>query len=264
MFLAGGVLKLLGDLVNLVGPLSINHIVEYIQNKNLNNNATLNNVSVNGTTSTIIFDGDIIIFDDNNAIVDDVFNPTWNDFLSNGWIFSIIVLISSLAQATLSQGSTHMVNMAGIRLKTAIQGLVYRKTLMLSSSCFHKQFDDGLKDGGNKMAKSNSRSEGDENGGEDELCGGGVGINSENENGGCCIEKTGKHKHYGDDNEHDEFKRKEKQHKVDNNDDDGNGNDNISRTDAGTITNLMSDDALNIMTFFWIGHYVWAIPLKVI
>lgn len=36
-----------------------------------------------------------------------------------------------------------------------------------------------------------------------------------------------------------------------------------STTDVGTITNLMSEDAFNVMTFFWIGHYVWAIPVKV-
>lgn len=35
-------------------------------------------------------------------------------------------------------------------------------------------------------------------------------------------------------------------------------------TDMGTITNLMSEDAYNVMSFFWIGHYVWAIPLKVV
>lgn len=33
--------------------------------------------------------------------------------------------------------------------------------------------------------------------------------------------------------------------------------------DTGSIANLMSEDALNIMSFFWIGHYVWAIPLKI-
>jgi hypothetical protein len=35
-------------------------------------------------------------------------------------------------------------------------------------------------------------------------------------------------------------------------------------TDMGTITNLMSEDAYNVMSFFWIGHYIWAIPLKVL
>ena len=31
----------------------------------------------------------------------------------------------------------------------------------------------------------------------------------------------------------------------------------------GTVLNLLSEDLTNIMMFFWMGHYVWAIPLKV-
>lgn len=41
------------------------------------------------------------------------------------------------------------------------------------------------------------------------------------------------------------------------------GGGNATATDAGTITNLMSDDAFNVMSFVKIAHYVWAIPLKV-
>lgn len=33
--------------------------------------------------------------------------------------------------------------------------------------------------------------------------------------------------------------------------------------DIGTLTNLMAEDAYNVMNFFRIGHYIWAIPLKV-
>lgn len=33
--------------------------------------------------------------------------------------------------------------------------------------------------------------------------------------------------------------------------------------DIGTLTNLISEDVYNVMSFFWIGHYTWAIPLKV-
>ncbi|XP_069691069.1 ATP-binding cassette sub-family C member Sur isoform X2 [Periplaneta americana] len=40
-------------------------------------------------------------------------------------------------------------------------------------------------------------------------------------------------------------------------------NKTVLSTDMGTITNLMSEDAYNVMSFFWIGHYVWAIPLKI-
>ncbi|CAB3372321.1 Hypothetical predicted protein [Cloeon dipterum] len=37
----------------------------------------------------------------------------------------------------------------------------------------------------------------------------------------------------------------------------------ISVADPGAITNLMSEDAYNVMSCVWIGHYVWAIPLKI-
>lgn len=33
--------------------------------------------------------------------------------------------------------------------------------------------------------------------------------------------------------------------------------------DGCVTTNLISEDSFNIMSFIWIGHYIWAIPLKV-
>lgn len=33
--------------------------------------------------------------------------------------------------------------------------------------------------------------------------------------------------------------------------------------DVGTFTNLMVDDSFNVMSFFWIIHLIWAIPLKI-
>lgn len=104
--------------------------------------------------------------------------PIWSDFLGNGWIIAIMVLIFALAQGTLSQSSTHLVNMEGIKLRNALQGLIYRKTLLLSP-------DSTVLRGKNV------------------------------------------------------------------------------ETETGNITNLMSEDAFNVMSFFWIAHYVWAIPLKV-
>lgn len=131
----------------------------------------------------------------------------WCDFIENGWIMGMLVLIASLAQASLSQASTHIVNMVGIRLRTSIQGLIYRKTLLISSSCFFGG------NGGNKIDNNDS----------------------------CNIIESvgGKQPH---------AKLPEKQ----------------SVFDIGTITNLMSEDALNVMSFVAIAHYVWAIPLKVI
>lgn len=198
MFTIGGILKLLGDLTALVGPLSISQIVEYIDKQN---------------ATTVIGDKNLIVVSNGNFTttyrIEDknmrIYYPSWTEFISNGWIIGVFVLLSSLAQGTLSQASTHIVNMVGIHLKTSIQGLVYRKTLLLSSSCFF---------GGNKIDEDNSK-------------------------GGGCNE--------------DGEQLKEKLKTI-----------RETSADAGSITNLMSEDSFNVMSFFWIAHYVWAIPLKVI
>lgn len=206
MFLYGGVLKLIGDISGLVGPLSISYIVDYIGKINITNsnqdtsfnNNNYNNINISQQNPKINF-----IMNENSQI----YYLGWFDFIENGWIMCFSVLIASLAQASFSQASTHIVNMVGIRLRTSIQGLIYRKTLLISSSCFFGG------NGGNKIDNNDS----------------------------CNIIESvgGKRPHE---------KLPEKQ----------------SVFDIGTITNLMSEDALNVMSFFAIAHYVWAIPLKVI
>ncbi len=185
----------------LVGPLSISYIVDYIDKINITNSSTdttVNNNTISQQNPKINF-----IMNENSQI----YYLGWCDFIENGWIMGMLVLIASLAQASFSQASTHIVNMVGIRLRTSIQGLIYRKTLLISSSCFFGG------NGGNKIDNNDS----------------------------CHIIESvgGKRPHE---------KLPEKQ----------------SVFDIGTITNLMSEDALNVMSFVWIAHYVWAIPLKVI
>jgi ABC-type multidrug transport system fused ATPase/permease subunit len=174
MFVVSGLLKLLGDLCGLVGPLSISFIVEFIALQ-LSNGTAASGVSLNETI-------------DDDAMMN---HPDWPEFVADGWVMSCIVLVAFLLQGTFSQASTNLINMEGIKIKNALQGLIYRKTLSLSASCFHRGRD------------------GDEN--------------------------TAGAKH----------------------------DDDCDLNNPGTITNLMSDDSLNIMTFFWICHYVWSIPLKV-
>lgn len=176
MFLVGGLFKLFGDLCGLVGPLSISYIVDFI-------NVQISNSSVANTTDYQYY-GHYEPQNYSASKYEELFQSNWDEFISNGWILSTIVLFAFLLQGTLSQSSTYLVNMEGIKIKNALQGLIYRKTLSLSCSCFY----------------SNS-----------------------------------------------EVPEEEQEH----------------RCDAGTITNLMSDDALNVMSFFWIAHYIWSIPLKV-
>lgn len=210
MFIYGGLLKLLGDLMALIGPLSITLIVQYIEA------ATANDGNVSKTQSGHAMNATGIDMQqdqmENNTIVtlghfptDDIeqehFYPDWRAFITNGWIMSLIVLISSLAQGSFSQASTHIVNIVGIQLRCALQGLVYRKTLLISSSCFF---------GGGTDCKLDGTKDGR----------------------GCRMAS-------------------------------GDSDRPSSGIDIGSITNLMSEDALNVMSFFWIAHYVWAIPLKV-
>lgn len=202
MFLFSGVFKLLGDLCGLVGPLSISYIVEFI-NSQLSHETT----SSSTTASAVVnYDagamGDSNFHNENNitdetAAVLLINYPGWSEFIANGWIMSGIVLISFLLQGTFSQASTNIINIEGIKIKNALQGLIYRKTLSLSASCFYK------------ISKSETA----------------------------------------------ETQQKEAK--------EGESDDDYDLNNPGTITNLMSDDSLNIMTFFWICHYIWSIPLKV-
>ncbi|CAG5071449.1 Similar to ABCC1: Multidrug resistance-associated protein 1 (Homo sapiens) [Cotesia congregata] len=111
--------------------------------------------------------------------------------MDNGYFLGVVIFMAAILQSTLSQASTHFVNVEGIRLRTALQALIYHKSLRLYSWGFLEEE----------------------------------------------IGKTG-------DNDKDNNLR--------------------SGADIGTLTNLMAEDAYNVMSFFWIGHYVWAIPLKVI
>lgn len=241
MFAYGGLMKLFGDLTALVGPISITHIVRYIeianstgqqqqqqQPKTVDDNQKLHHLydmldgSYGGGSLSIATKAQSNISIAAAAVAAATTNtlpyyPDWNDFIGNGWIMGVLVLIASLAQGSFSQASTHIVNMVGIRLRTSIQGLIYRKTLLISSSCFY---------GG---------------------CGGGGGGSA---NGGGSNNGS-------------------KAEVIDNiiegpQTDDATTTGGAARAfDSGTITNLMSEDALNVMSFFWIAHYVWAIPLKV-
>lgn len=216
MFTYGGVLKLFGDLTALVGPISITQIVQYIELANITQQHTHDFVPASHLGSPprhsrlygLLGERNQNVSSELSRLQSDtgvssrytVYYPDWSDFIGNGWIMGALVLIASLAQGSFSQASTHIVNMVGIRLRTSIQGLIYRKTLLISSSCFFAGTGAG---DGHKIDDCDNMK----------------------------IETVG-----------------ERTKRV---------------FDSGTITNLMSEDALNVMSFFWIAHYVWAIPLKV-
>ncbi|XP_029661257.1 ATP-binding cassette sub-family C member Sur [Formica exsecta] len=163
-FAAGGALKLLGDITTLVGPMAISKIINYASD--LQNNTILNeDFSWKGAM-------------------------TFSQILKNGYFLGILVFLATILQSTISQASTHVLCVEGIRLRTALQALIYDKALRLSSWSISEE------------EKPSDKEKKDQH----------------------CYQQA---------------------------------------VDIGTLTNLMSEDAYNVMSFFWIGHYIWAIPLKI-
>ncbi|CAL7947692.1 unnamed protein product [Xylocopa violacea] len=158
-FAIGGLLKLLGDAATLVGPMSISKILDYVS------------ASQNGTAIPQTFMGGM----------------KFSEIMQNGYFLGLLMFFVALLQSTLSQASTHILCVEGIRLKTALQALLYDKALRLCS--------------------------------------------------------------WSIDEEEKPPEKEQSKHQQ--------------SADIGTLTNLISEDVYNVMSFFWIGHYTWAIPLKI-
>lgn len=181
MFALGGFLKLAGDLFALIGPLAIQQIVQYIEGlyaaAQEEVRAQVHAQAATANRSIIQLEGmggpnaaadgaDVVYYEDYDVANDDgdyndmglgsglglgigigdvrIYYARWSDLLTNGWSIAWLVLLAALAQAALSQASTHVLNMTGIRIKTSLQGLIYRKSLLLnaSSGCGNNAADD--------------------------------------------------------------------------------------------------------------------------
>lgn len=318
MFAYGGLLKLLGDLAALVGPISITRIVEYIQvNSNassslltalsspspsssqlLGQHAQLSNANgtyaaaaspITHSNMTSVVNGAIKTGSNSNYYLPlsapeyrmssetafmmspwlinentEIYYPSWTEFAENGWIMAMAVLVATLAQGSFSQASTHMVNMIGIRLRTSLQCLVYRKTLLISTSCFaaqqHSTDENGV------FLSENENSNGSISTDAPETL---YQQNDANENNGTSNTGSGTAMHAVDDktkvdpNDTGDKSAQQQQNQQPPPQSQQQQQHEQTVVDTGTITNLMSEDALNVMSFFWIAHYVWAIPLKV-
>uniref|UniRef100_A0A1A9WKE1 Uncharacterized protein n=1 Tax=Glossina brevipalpis TaxID=37001 RepID=A0A1A9WKE1_9MUSC len=138
--------------------IGINSTVEHMLNVYLNavtltNNLSMDSVNANQASGTNLIEiynqmlNDIHYNADNDtsnnsrpiAMATDIkfLYVTWLDLLTNGWAIAWLVLLAALAQGALSQASTHTLNMTGLHIKTSLQGLIYRKTLLLNSECIN-------------------------------------------------------------------------------------------------------------------------------
>ncbi|KAM7354688.1 sulfonylurea receptor [Cochliomyia hominivorax] len=209
-----------------------------------------------------------------------IFYPSWFDLLSNGWAIAWIVLLAALAQGALSQASTHILNMTGIRIKTSLQGLIYRKTLLLNSACIGGARNESSSGGGSDDAAdettttnvytsidANTNTNTDTNAQNDgnitilPVTGNKI---EQSVNSNCHKNMNTNNNDNSNNNHHKEYNYvKDKKMSTSPQSIEKDLIQDNSLSDIGAITNLMSEDTLNIMSFFWIAHYVWAIPLKI-
>lgn len=159
--LLGGFLKFGGDLVGYVAPIGIQVIVAY-------SNSSSNREAVHNY----------------------IYYPSVDEFLSNGYIMAAIIFLSSFLQGALSQASSHVLCVEGIRLKTALQSFLYDKSLRLSSLSGVTPGDEAL----------NESIDGDDQ--------------------------------------------------------------KALQLDAGTFSQLLTEDCGNVMVLLCLCHYIWAIPVK--
>ncbi|XP_016965404.2 ATP-binding cassette sub-family C member Sur isoform X2 [Drosophila biarmipes] len=210
MFALGGILKLAGDLCALIGPLAIQNIVEYIEElyaQAVSPEEPPPEETALLTASRILVNEFDEVFGTNIDRVR-IYSSTWSDLLANGWCIAWIVLLAAITQGALSQASTHILNMTGIRIKTSLQGLIYRKSLLLNAG------------GGYSEEEAQATSPPPDE-------------KPKNESTKPASEQV-----------------------------DSSSASKITN-DIGSITNHMTEDTLNIMQFFLIIHYAWAIPFKI-
>ncbi|XP_026844009.1 ATP-binding cassette sub-family C member Sur [Drosophila persimilis] len=221
MFALGGILKLAGDLFALIGPLAIQQIVQYIEElyATATNPSKQWNAKDEGQPLMLAFNvSDIHIGQVR------VYYATWSELLTNGWSIAWIVLLAAITQGALSQASTHILNMTGIWIKTSLQGLIYRKTLLLNatSGC---SANNSIRQ--TPLSSTSTPVKTKKNNAKDKM----------NTDSTSKEEPPEGHAGYMSDLN--------------------------PSNDIGSITNHMTEDTLNIMQFFWIAHYAWAIPFKI-
>lgn len=96
----------MADLFGLIGPLSINLILNYV-----NETQTINNNVTYAQPEEVV---------NNKNNLEMILLPT-SKFISNGYIIAIGVLMATFLQSTLSSNFNHLANAEGIHLRTALQ-----------------------------------------------------------------------------------------------------------------------------------------------
>lgn len=97
----GGIIKILSDLSSLIGPVSIGYILNYISNVQHHSAQNSNSVLLVSDNLTLQF-------------------ISAGAFFRNAYVMTIVVLVATFLQSTLSNNFNHLVISEGIHLKTAL------------------------------------------------------------------------------------------------------------------------------------------------
>ncbi|XP_060072663.1 ATP-binding cassette sub-family C member 9-like [Ylistrum balloti] len=131
MLMFAGVLRLFGVLLSFVGPWCIEHIVDYSYAVKSGTNVNQTDPStqtyrVNNTT-----DNSTIFTEPNGK--NTLLYVEVSNFFSNGYVLCVILFVSTVLEHTLMQNHHFIVIRQGIRLKAALQTMIFGKALKLSS-----------------------------------------------------------------------------------------------------------------------------------
>ncbi|XP_033748591.1 LOW QUALITY PROTEIN: ATP-binding cassette sub-family C member 9-like [Pecten maximus] len=131
MLVFAGVLRLLGVLLSFVGPWCIEHIVDYSYKAKSHTNTSqsgptvqtyvINNGTDNSTFSTLPDSKNTLLYVEVSS------------FFSNGYVLCVILFIGTLLEHTLMQNHHFIVIRQGVRLRAALQTMIFGKALKLSS-----------------------------------------------------------------------------------------------------------------------------------
>ncbi|XP_037068695.1 LOW QUALITY PROTEIN: ATP-binding cassette sub-family C member 8-like [Pollicipes pollicipes] len=164
--LLGGLLKLCGDLSGFVAPLALKNIIEFVmlhqsgelqvhhlesagQESALECGPTLGSRSTQDgqrntpaaltcarshACPTLARNGLPASPFTRISVCPQYLYPTVADFLSNGYVMSVLALVAALAQGTFSQSCTHVMVTEGERLRAEVQALVYEKSLKIPTA----------------------------------------------------------------------------------------------------------------------------------
>ncbi|XP_076108131.1 ATP-binding cassette sub-family C member 9-like isoform X1 [Mytilus galloprovincialis] len=130
-----GLLRLFGDMLAFVGPWCVEHVVAYAYKETKSRDLpvpslTNQNASLYGYQDNLSNNFTFILNQMNSTQI--IHYLTVSEFLQNGYVLCGVLFICTIVQLSLLQYHYFLVIREGIRVKTALQTIIYKKSLTIS------------------------------------------------------------------------------------------------------------------------------------